>query len=53
MSNGEELPTFRTRVVSLKGKAFQEISDCLQTMFFSEMLVTNVSVDIALFQVTK
>jgi len=42
VSNGKELPTFRTRVVRLEGKAFQEISDCLQTMLFSDMAVTNV-----------
>jgi len=54
VSTGKELLTFRTRVVLLKSKTFQEVSDGLQTMLFSEMPVTNVSVDIALtFQVTK
>jgi hypothetical protein len=54
VSTGKELLTLRTRVVSLKGKAFQEISDCSETVPFSEMAVTNVLVDMALaFQVTK
>jgi len=44
VSTGKMLPTFRTRVLRLNSKAFQEISDCLQTI---------VSVDMALtFQVT-
>jgi hypothetical protein len=48
VSTGKQLSTFRTRALCLKSKTFQEISGCLETLLFSEIPVTNSSVDMAL-----